>query len=169
MVSWSEADQVTRELELLLPTEAQWEWAYRALSRTPFPHGASERSLQGHENLADAHAKAQPSAPQWPYVDWLDDGFTVHAPVASLLPNRFGLHDLGGNVSEWCADTWEDYPAVAPRAGDGLRWGTHQKYRVVRGANYADGVDSARPARRTGQPTSVTAAQVGVRPARALR
>lgn len=37
---------------------------------------------------------------RWQYEEWLDDGYIVHAPVCSFLPNAFGLHDVIGNVNE---------------------------------------------------------------------
>ena len=165
-IDWKQADDFAQEHDLVLPTEAQWEAAYRAGSRTVFPHGPDERGLQGRENLADADAESDSPSVGWPFVRWLHDGHPVHAAVGKFLPNAYGLHDMGGNVCEWCADSWEDYPDAVPRDGDGLRRGEFFKYRVIRGGSYAMGVRAMRSAYRGGLPTSLRGAEVGLRPAR---
>lgn len=60
------------------------------------------------------------------------DGFATTAPVATFRPNPFGLHNVHGNVFEWCLETAEDYD-VPVRAGDGLREPERAQHRVFRG------------------------------------
>lgn len=168
LVSWLRCEQFARELDLQLPTEAQWEWAYRALTRTRFPTGDEPRSLAGHENLSDRTAMERGRSDRLRFLDWLDDGHMVHAPVGSYRANRFGLHDMGGNVREWCADSWEDYPAVRPRPGDGLRRGEFDRYRIVRGGSFASTELDARAAARLGVEKTLEGVEAGLRVARRL-
>lgn len=168
-IDWYTVDRTVREMSLTLPTEAQWEYAYRAGAATAFPFGDDIHGLQDRENLADADAlRLTEGNTTWPCEKWLHDGNTVHAAVGSFLPNAFGIHDLGGNVKEWCADSWEDYAEVPPREGDGYRTGRFDKYRVVRGGGFSSAAKLARCAFRSGYPAKVTPAENGVRAARAL-
>jgi formylglycine-generating enzyme required for sulfatase activity len=167
-VTWEAAALAMRQWDLCLPTESQWEHAYRAGASTPFPFGTDVHGVQGLENLADADAKAVNSYALWKFADWLRDGHTVHAPVGTFAPNAWGLHDLGGNVREWCDDTWEAYEEVPPRPGDGYRSGRFEKYRVLRGGAFLSDVTFARAAYRYGMPSNVMAPDTGIRAARRL-
>ncbi|MCB9882804.1 MAG: SUMF1/EgtB/PvdO family nonheme iron enzyme [Planctomycetes bacterium] len=166
LVTWVDADRVMHQLGLRLPTEAQWERAYRAGTATPYPYGPTERSLEAHENLADRTAQREGTNRQLRYVDWLEDGHMVHAPVGSFAPNAFGLFDMGGNVKEWCDDSWENYADVRPRDGDGRRRGAFERYRVVRGGCFSSDVDQARAAARFGGEKDTRGAEAGLRAAR---
>lgn len=119
-VSWNDATALARWLSeregetYRLPTEAEWEYACRAGTRTRFHGGDEARSLLGVGNVFDGDA-----ARYWPR--WAShalagrDGFAFTAPVGSFAPNAFGLHDMHGNVWEWTAD-WHgaDYYARSP-------------------------------------------------------
>ncbi len=168
LVTWTDCDRVLQQLDLCLPTEAQWEFAYRAGTSSPYPYGPDAKSLATHENLADVTARERGSNRRLRFIDWLDDGWLVHAPVGSLRPNGWGFHDMGGNVKEWCADSWEDYPAAAPRPGDGLRRGKYDEYRIVRGGSFSSWTDDARAAARMGVQKNTSGAEAGVRPARRI-
>lgn len=91
--------------------------------KTPgvFPWGAQWPPPKGAANLWD-HTFAS-TFPGRGGLEGYDDGFAVSAPVGSFAPNRLGLHDLGGNVEEWCED-WYD---------------TTQLYRVLRGGTWNSG------------------------------
>ncbi len=166
-VDHAELARGARELGLSLPTEAQWEYATRAGTTSVWPTGDDPASLQGYCNLADRFAKANSDSVNWDFTDLIDDGFVAHAPVGSLAPNRFGLHDTLGNVAEWCLDTWEDYSKVEPRAGDGFFAG-NESTSVVRGGTFADDVLALRSAGRRGFPPNLAAHDWGGRVARAL-
>ena len=129
-ITWDEAHDLMRTLGLRLPTEAQWEYSARAGTTSVWWTGNSVKSLRGAANLADAsyHSAGRPGDSE----EWLNDGFEVHAPVGSLLPNPFGLHDIVGNVWEWCENTYQPYRSSAAQAmeDDPDRPGD---YRVLRG------------------------------------
>lgn len=168
LVSQEDCERVLHQLDLCLPTEAQWEFAYRAGSHTAYPFGDDAKGLVGRENLADATARDKGTNHRLRFLDWLDDGWLVHAPVGSFAPNRWGLYDMGGNVKEWCDDSWEYYRECAPRPGDGLRRGRSGEYRIVRGGCFASWLDEARCAWRGGVLKHLSGPEAGVRPARRI-
>jgi formylglycine-generating enzyme required for sulfatase activity/tRNA A-37 threonylcarbamoyl transferase component Bud32 len=167
-VSWFESDRLLRRLDLVLPTEAQWEYACRAGTETSWWTGVDVNSLRGAANLADQAARRWGAT--WPSVsDWLDDGHGPHAPVGSYAANPFGLHDVHGNVWEWCLDARRDY-RNPPRQGDGLRGSAASRDVMVnRGGAYNESARYLRSAQRNALAPDGSHSALGVRPARSLR
>jgi formylglycine-generating enzyme required for sulfatase activity len=99
-VSWTQAREFAFRLDLKLPDEDEWEFACRAGARTAYYWGDSPDGLARHENIFDESVgpNAPPSIAPW------DDHFVRHAPIGWFLPNGYGLFDMLGNVSEWCAE-----------------------------------------------------------------
>jgi formylglycine-generating enzyme required for sulfatase activity len=127
-----------------LPTEAEWEYAARAGSTTRYGFGDDTEAL----HLA-AYA-------------WFDrnSDSTTH-PVGSKAPNRWGLHDLHGNVAEWCLDAWRArYPGermtnhAAIVAGD---------LRVARGGSWLYAARFCRSANRESYGTLNRCSDLGFR------
>jgi formylglycine-generating enzyme required for sulfatase activity len=155
---------------LQLPTEAQWEYACRASTTTPWHCGSTPADLAGFANLLDQHAKQ--FAPNWsgepaPF----EDGFVLHAPVGSFKSNAWGMHDMHGNVYEWCRDDYSDQFAPL-RRGDGLRLGAQDTATVVgvyRGGSFPEPADKLRCARRNRVEAGTRNMNVGVRAARAIQ
>ncbi len=116
-VSWNDAKTYcawlseTRDGTYRLPTEAEWEMAARANSgKTHFYWGNAARGeIQRYANIADVdleRARKLAAMRHWA-VDVENepgDGFVHTAPVGRFQPNAFGLHDMAGNVLEWCED-----------------------------------------------------------------
>jgi formylglycine-generating enzyme required for sulfatase activity len=69
-------------------------------------------------NYADSAYHAQFPKDKW--IEGYTDGFATTAPVGSFPANQFGIHDLGGNVWEWCEDAFE--PGSTRRVGRGASW-----------------------------------------------
>lgn len=119
-VTWNDAVALARWLSrregktYRLPTEAEWEYACRAGTRTRYHSGDDPESLAKVANVFDADA-----APNWPRWEKFalngHDGFAFTAPVGGFAANAFGLHDMHGNVWEWVLDFHEDdYYARSP-------------------------------------------------------
>ncbi|MCA8953770.1 MAG: SUMF1/EgtB/PvdO family nonheme iron enzyme [Planctomycetes bacterium] len=155
-VSWRDCQVCARRLDLRLPTEAEWQFGAEAGSGAAFCWGDDPASLAGNENMLDR--SATPTAVAQHGLD-CDDGYPLHAPVGSFARNPFGLCDMLGNVSEWCADLYEsDDPT------DSKPW-----RRTFRGGNWWAPVATARPSyRQYENPNGLNQAR-GVRLARDLR
>ncbi len=103
---------------LRLPTEAEWEYAYRAATTTAFhsypaqPTGFNDDTLLGN-------------------IAWYssNSGNQTHA-VGGKFSNGLGLHDMSGNVWEWCQDWYEPYSSASVTNPTGPTTGT---YRLLRG------------------------------------
>ena len=174
MVSWSACDTVCGRYGLALPTSAQWEYAARAGTSTPWWTGEDARSLAGKENLADEFARTDGGTQSWAGFEPWDDGYSFHAPVDRYAPNPFGLYNVHGNLREWCRDTvWalERFspflrdPVVVPAPGD---TGLQSKLRFNRGGSFEDRARLARSAKQTTGTLGAFEEFIGVRPARAL-
>ncbi|TCW23112.1 formylglycine-generating enzyme family protein [Dietzia cinnamea] len=108
-VSWNDATAYCDWAGARLPTEAEWEFAARGgLAGARFPWG-DELTPRGRWNLNVWQGR-------FPTHNTLDDGHLTTAPVRAYRPNGYGLHQMVGNVWEWCADVFDPgYYAVSPR------------------------------------------------------
>ena len=165
-VSWDDCHQVLTRMGLSLPTEAQWEYACRGGDDkyTSWFGGNEIKALRGAANVSDV--SYQRAGGTTVPVPW-DDRFVVHSPVGSFRPNGFGMHDMHGNVWEWCRDRFPSY-WVDPVAGDGLRASTDTTNRSYRGGSFRGTSDVARSSLRYGHGPSHRDANFGVRPIRKL-
>jgi len=116
-----------------LPTEAEWEYACRAGSRSEYFFGNDARPLQSYAWLRD------------------NSGRTTH-PVGSRRPNPWGLYDLYGNVSEWCNDVYgAGYSAEGPSRNPRGPTEADSSRFVVRGGAWNSSAEACRSASRVGE------------------
>ncbi len=167
-VSWLDCVSVTTRLGLSLPSEAQWEFAARARTSTRFWSGDGVESLEGTANVADTYGKNHGATTWTSWEDAIDDGNTVHAEVGSFAANAFGLHDVHGNVWEWCIDGWDSgFYAHSPKLDPVAPWDGAVN-RVNRGGSFDLPASAARSAGRSGGSPDLRSVYLGLRPARRI-
>lgn len=144
-----------------LPSEAEFEYALRAGSQARFPWGGQPPG-QVLENLTGAH-DTSPSGRTWGNAfAGYRDGHWGPAPAGSFPANGYGLHDMGGNVSEWVMDCWHQGYRRAPADGDAW-YNPGCRRRMVRGASWSSAPSQARAAWRMSQAHDITNARTGFR------
>jgi formylglycine-generating enzyme len=127
-VSWDDAHAFCAWSGTRLPTEAEWECAARGgLAGAVFPWG--------DELEPDSTHRMNVFQGEFPAGNTTADGFAGTAPVDAFEPNGYGLHNMTGNVWEWCADWYHPtyYQRSPRRSPTGPPDGTH---RVMRGGSY---------------------------------
>jgi formylglycine-generating enzyme required for sulfatase activity len=144
-VSWDDIQGFEAKTGLRLPSEAQWEYACRGGSSTPFA---------GTGNLDD--------------LGWYEDGATglhggITHPVGKKSANGFGLHDMHGNVREWCEDVYDAEFYSKPEASEMNPICQAGSGRVFRGGSWDDDAVGCRSAYRAGNDPAVHHGLVGFR------
>ena len=142
-VSWNDAQEFIKRVnneegdsKYRLPTEAEWEYACRAGSKTRFYFGSSDKKIGGYA---------------WYDKNVRDTGEKYAHRVGSKKPNAWGLYDMHGNVWEWCHDWDGEYPSNSVIDPKGPKSGS---YRVLRGGSWYDSPSYIRAAGRSGNDPS---------------
>ena len=143
-VSWDDCQEFLRKmngevpgLDFRLPTEAEWEYACRAGTTTPFSFGA---------NITPAQVNYDGN---YPYVGGKKGEYRQKTvPVKSLPANPWGLYEMHGNVDEWCLDEFAPYKPGLATDPVGTAEGQAVRKRVIRGGSWNFYVWIARSAHR---------------------
>lgn len=172
-VSWNDAkayaDWLSRKTgqTYRLLSEAEWEYAARAGTETKYSFGDRESDLCRHGNGPDLTTKESGGPTTWDYAECQDGFGLTAAPVGSFGANRFGLHDMHGNVWEWVEDGYQDNYHGVPL--DGSAWiPADSQYRVYRGGHYAFAPRVLRSASRYRNSPDSRSSALGFRVARTL-
>jgi formylglycine-generating enzyme required for sulfatase activity len=168
-ISWAEAITVMRRFDLSLPTEAQWEYANRAGTKTIFWTGNTVKSLANATNISDQQSRENGGPESWAVESVLRDPYIVHGPIGQFRANPFGLHDSIGNVWEWCLDNYGEY-TLPVKSGTGERMvNDDANPKLFRGGGFRANSIHVRSADRYSiYAKDYRAYDVGVRPARKI-
>ncbi len=167
-VSWQDAvaycEWLSKKTSLRyrLPTEAEWELAAQGgKDKIKYSWGNGSPQIAMGGNVADEALKAV--LPDWPTI-WraYNDKFVYTSPVKKFSANAFGLHDMTGNVWEWCSDWFDEnyYQKKVMESPNGPARGTE---RVIRGGSWSDTPAKLRISYRRGMPPSFRSNNLGFR------
>ncbi|MFT7618891.1 MAG: serine/threonine protein kinase/formylglycine-generating enzyme required for sulfatase activity [Planctomycetota bacterium] len=162
-VSWLDVQKFLPRIDLILPTEAEWERAARANRKYLVFSGTSKvGELKDFANIKGSETKAVGFIGQEPGHT---DDHVLHAPVGSYQANAFGLHDITGNVWEWCFDGFVGY---GTQTGDRGKRGEAESsaVRVLRGGGFIDPAAQCRVTIRNTSTPGLRDATLGTRPSR---
>ncbi len=144
-VNWEEIQEYTKENGLTLPTEAQWEYACRAGTSTRFSFGAEISIEMANIRNRQLNKKSNQRTMM---------GKTV--PVNQFKPNAFGLHQMHGNVYEWCEDLFPNQHFFVGK--------NFKDSRALRGGSFSSRPDDVRSSARISQLQNSKSLSVGFRP-----
>lgn len=166
-VSWEDSKQYIEWLNkqtnknYRLPTEAEWEYIAKAGTSTKWSFGNNKKHLKFHANIAD-------SLSTYTWKESWNDGYKYTAPVGSYMANQLGVHDMYGNVWEWCEDWYAENYQNTPRNGS-TNNKNHNKKKVFRGASWINFPSSTRSANRFYDTPTSRYNVIGFRVARTLK
>jgi formylglycine-generating enzyme required for sulfatase activity len=151
-VSWNTIQGFLSQTGMRLPTEAEWEYAYRAGTTTAF-HGYTGNLSGTNDDTLVGN------------IAWYWPGSNSQTrPVGGKLANGYGLHDMSGNVWEWVSDWYGPYQSSPQTNPTGPASGS---YRVVRGGSWGNGTSNLRASSRYGSTPDLANDVIGFRVARA--
>ena len=150
-VTWYGATEFATYAGGRLPTEAEWEYACRASTTSPFNTGSCLSDAQAIYNWGAPYNTCTNSNTAYP-------GKTQ--TVGSYAANAFGLYDMHGNVWEWCSDWYGAYPTTAQNNPTGAVTGSD---RVVRGGAWNVGALHCRSAYRVAAAPDISNMTLGFR------
>ena len=150
-LNWPEVQQTLRSHGMQLPSEAQWEYACRANTETPWWSG---RDIQRAIQVGNFTGNLE--------------------PVGQRAANAFGLYDVHGNASEWCADWFNGYNKGSFRSVDALHLPAPPptrlpKERTIRSGNALEDAEQGRSSARAGRRPANSSDQLGARPIRMVQ